>query len=152
MQGWHLLCRNPYQDCLSNGSNVKTTLDLAEQQNQLLKQVQGVQFSCHLHSPLQVKHGPCFLTPKKRIQAFETKCLRKLLRLSYLEHTTNVWVRSNINFLVGPHESLLTTVKRRTLAWFRHVSRHDSLSQNIPAHARTAHNGLLQKRLEEDLC
>ena len=56
------------------------------------------------------------------------------------------------------------------LAWFGHVTRHDSLSKkhpsvvgrgnaewqhprvDIPAHARTTNKGLLQKRLEEDLC
>ena len=44
---------------------------------------------------------------EKRIQAFETKCLRKLLCISYLEHETNNWVQSKINFLVGPQEPLL---------------------------------------------
>ena len=62
---------------------------------------------------------------------FETKCLRELLRNSYLEHKTNDWVRSKINFLVGPQEPSLTTVKRRKLAWLRHVRRHDSLSKTI---------------------
>ena len=65
------------------------------------------------------------------------------------------------------------------LAWVGHATRHDSLSKtilqdtlggwatpwsaeemldgrrqrvDIPAHARTVHKGLLQKRLEEDLC
>ena len=42
--------------------------------------------------------------------------MRKLLRISYLEHKTNDWVQSNINFLVGPQE-LLATDKRRKLAW-----------------------------------
>ena len=36
---------------------------------------------------------------EKRIQAFETKCTRRLLRISYLEHKTNDRVRSKINFL-----------------------------------------------------
>ena len=83
------------------------------------------------------------------------------------------------NFLVGRQELLLATFKRRKLAWFVRVTRHDSLSKtilhgnlggwatpwsaeemldeqhqrvDIPAHARTAHKNLLQKRLEEDLC
>ena len=45
-----------------------------------------------------------------------------LLHISYLEHKTNDWVQSKINFLVGPQKPLLATVKRRKLAWFRHVS------------------------------
>ena len=50
------------------------------------------------------------LDSEKRIQAFETKCLRKILRIFYFEHKTNDWVRSKINFLVGTQEPLLTTV------------------------------------------
>ena len=68
---------------------------------------------------------------KKRIQAFESKCMRKLLRISYLEHKTNDWVRSRIKFLARPKESLLATLKRRKLAWYRHFTRHDSLSKTI---------------------
>ena len=36
---------------------------------------------------------------KTRTWAFETKCKRNLLRISYLEYKTNDWVRSKINFL-----------------------------------------------------
>ena len=65
------------------------------------------------------------------IQTFVTKCLRKLLRISYLEHNTNDWVRSKINFFMGPQELLLATVKTRKLACFWHVTRHHSLSKTI---------------------
>ena len=50
---------------------------------------------------------------------------------SYLEHQTNDWVQSKINFLVNPQEPLLATVKRQKLAWFRQVTRHNSLSKTI---------------------
>ena len=56
---------------------------------------------------------------EKRILAFETKCLRKLLHISFLEHKTNEWVRSKINSLVGLQEPLLLTVKRRKPALAR---------------------------------
>ena len=51
-------------------------------------------------------------------QAFETKYLRKLPSIFYLEHKTSDWVRSKINFLVGAQdqEPLLTTAKRRKRA------------------------------------
>ena len=65
----------------------------------------------------------------KSTQACKTKCPRKLLRISYLEHKTNDWVRSKINFLVGPQEPPLVTVKRWKLAWFGHVTRHKSFSK-----------------------
>ena len=56
---------------------------------------------------------------EKRIQAFETKYLRKLFRISYLEHKTNDWVRSKTNFLVGSQEPLLATVKRQKIGMER---------------------------------
>ena len=68
---------------------------------------------------------------EKRIQAFENKCMRQLLLVPYLEHKTIDWVRSKINFLVGPQEPLPATLKRWILAWFGHVTCHSSLSETI---------------------
>ena len=65
------------------------------------------------------------------MQTIETKCMRKLLRISRLVHNTNDWVRSKINFLVGPQEPLLATVKRRNLAWFGQVTRPNRLYKTI---------------------
>ena len=47
---------------------------------------------------------------EERIQTFKTKYLRKLPCISYLEHKTNDWVRSKINFFVVPQEPHLATV------------------------------------------
>ena len=80
---------------------------------------------------MAVKHGPLLADSEKRIQTFETKLLEETSPTSYLEHMTNDWVRSKINFLVDAQESLLVIVKRRKLAWFGHVTRHDSLSKTI---------------------
>ena len=55
----------------------------------------------------------------------------KLLRVCYVEYKINDWVRSKINSPVGPHEPLLSTVKRRKLAWFGHVTRYNTLSKTI---------------------
>ena len=77
-----------------------------------------------------VKHGPCLLT-EKRIQTFGTECLRRLLCITHLKHRTVDWVWSKIKFLVGSQEPLLATVYRQKLAWFRHVTYHDSLSKTI---------------------
>ena len=120
------------------------------------------------------KHGPCLLTLKKGSKPSKPSALRKLLRISYLEHKTNDWVQSKISFLVGPQEPLLATVKRRKLAYRtprqplqNHPPGHlgalatpwsaedmlDGQHQgvDIPAHARTPHKGLLQKTPESDL-
>ena len=50
-----------------------------------------------------------------RIQAFEMKCTRKLLRISYLEHRTNEYVRNTVDIIVGAREPLLVIVKRLIL-------------------------------------
>ena len=57
--------------------------------------------------------------------------MRKLLRISNLKYKTYDWVQSKISFLVGPLTLLLASVKRRKLAWCRHVMRYDSLSKTI---------------------
>ena len=54
---------------------------------------------------------------QRRIQAMEMRCYRKLLRISYKDHVTNEEVRAKIQQAIGPHEDLLTIVKRRKLQW-----------------------------------
>ena len=56
-------------------------------------------------------------------------------------HKTNDWVRIKVNLIVGSQKPLLATVKRRKLAWFRHVTRLNSLSKTI-----------LQRTLEDGRC
>ena len=51
--------------------------------------------------------------------------------MSYLDHKTNDRVHGKINFLVGLQELPLATVERRKLAWFGHVTRHNSFSKTI---------------------
>ena len=61
----------------------------------------------------------------------EIKCYRKLLRISYKDHVTNEEVCAKIQQAIGPHEDLLTIVKRRKLQWYRHVSRSSDLAKTI---------------------
>ena len=53
----------------------------------------------------------------------EMKCYRKILYISYKNNVTNEEVRAKIQQAIGPHEDLLTIVKRRKLQWYGHVSR-----------------------------
>ena len=53
----------------------------------------------------------------------EMRCYRKILRISYKDHITNEEARAKIQQAIGPHEDLLTIVKRRKLQWYGHVSR-----------------------------
>ena len=59
------------------------------------------------------------------------RCYRKKLRISYKDHVTDKEVRAKIQQAIGPHEDLLTTVKRRKLQWYGHVSRSSGLAKTI---------------------
>ena len=59
------------------------------------------------------------------------KCYRKILRISYKDHVTNEEVRAKIQQAIGPHEDILTIVKRHKLQWYGHVSRSSGLAKII---------------------
>ena len=61
----------------------------------------------------------------------EMRCYRKILCISYKDYVTNEEVRAKIQQAIGPHEDLLTTVKRRKLQWYGHVSRSSGLAKTI---------------------
>ena len=61
----------------------------------------------------------------------EMRCHHKLLHISYKDHVTNEEVRVKIQQATGPHENLLTVVKRRKLQWYGHVSRSSGLAKTI---------------------
>ena len=60
---------------------------------------------------------------QRKIQVMEMRCYRKILHISYKDHVTNEEVLAKIQQAIGPHEDLLTIVKRRKLQWYGHVSR-----------------------------
>ena len=56
---------------------------------------------------------------------------RQILCISYKDHVTNEEVRAKIQQAIGPHEDLLTIVKRCKLQWYGHVSHPPGLSKTI---------------------
>ena len=58
----------------------------------------------------------------KRTQAFEIRCYRRLLIISYKDRVMNEEVRRKIQAAIGEYDELLTLVKKRKLRWFGHVS------------------------------
>ena len=68
---------------------------------------------------------------QRRIQAIIMKCYRKIPHISYKDHVTNEEVRAKIQQAIGPHEGLLTIVKRRKLQWYDHISRSSGLAKTI---------------------
>ena len=67
----------------------------------------------------------------RRIQAMEMRCYRKILHISYKNHVTNDEAHAKIQHATGPHEDLLTIVKRRKLQWYGHVSHSSGLAKTI---------------------
>ena len=61
----------------------------------------------------------------------EMRCYRKILCISYKDHVTNEEVHAKIQQAIGPHEDLLTIVKRRKLQWYGHVSRSSAQAKTI---------------------
>ena len=59
------------------------------------------------------------------------RCFRRLLGISYTEHVTNEEARRTISQHVKDYEDLLTTVKKRKLKWYGHVTRTSGLSKTI---------------------
>ena len=55
---------------------------------------------------------------QRGIQAIEMRCYRKILHILYKDHVTIEEVRAKIQQANGPHEDLLTIVKRRKLQWY----------------------------------
>ena len=47
------------------------------------------------------------------------------------DHVTNEEVRAKIRQAIGPHEDILTIVKRRKLQWYGHASRLSRLAKTI---------------------
>ena len=72
---------------------------------------------------------PYSRTPKKK--AMQMSRYRKILHISYKDHVTNEEVRVKIQQALGPHEDLLTIVRRRKLQWYGHVSRSSGLAKTI---------------------
>ena len=58
-------------------------------------------------------------------------CYRRILHISYKDHVTNEDGRTKIQQATGPHENLLTIIKRRKLQWHGHVSRSPGLAKTI---------------------
>ena len=83
------------------------------------------------------------------MQAMEMRCYRKILRISYKDHVTNEDVCVKIQQAIGPHEDLLTMVKRRKLQRYGHVYRSSGLAKNHLA--RHSERGKKTKQTEKEV-
>ena len=91
---------------------------------------------------------------QRRIHAMEMRCYRKILHISYKDYVTNEEVRAKIQQAIGPHEDLLTIVKRCKLQWYGHVSRSSGLAtkkQKTKKNARHSERGKKTRQTEGEL-
>ena len=68
---------------------------------------------------------------QRRIQEMEMRCFRRLLNINYIDHITNEEVKRRIRLEICQYEELLSTVKKRKLKWYGHVTRASGLSKTI---------------------
>ena len=89
---------------------------------------------------------------EKRTRAFELRCYRRLLNISYKDHVTNEEVRRKIKTAIGEYDKLLTLVKKRKPRWFGHVSRSSGLAKTIlQGTVKGKKRGRQKKRLEDNI-
>ena len=66
-----------------------------------------------------------------KIQATVLRCFRRLLDISYVDYLTNEEVRSSVRHTIGSYEDLITTVRKRILRWYRHITRSKGFAKMI---------------------
>ena len=83
----------------------------------------------------------------------EMRCYRKILHTSYEDHVTNQEIRAKIQQAIGPHEDLLTIVKRRKLKrygqFFRLLGLAKTILQDTVKGGRR--QGIQSKRWEDNI-
>ena len=167
------------QDRFRNSSDGQIKRDLAEQHHQLCNQVQVVQVSGHIILFYHCDTWTLLADCEKRIQTFDTECQTKLLRISYTWNTSPTTGCGTRSVSLSAHWNLFwqmprdgnshdSDMSRVTITspqpsfrsfgkWATPWSTVEMLDgqcqrMDIPDHVRTAHGGLPQKGLEEDLC
>ena len=68
---------------------------------------------------------------ERRMQALEMRCFSKLLGISNIDHITNEKLKARIGNAIRPYTDLLTSMKRRKLKWYGHVTRSSGLAKTI---------------------
>ena len=66
-----------------------------------------------------------------KIQAFEFKCLQRLLHVPYTAHQTNDSIWCEVTHILGPQEQFLATLKHHKMTWFGHINRSMGLANCI---------------------
>ena len=67
-------------------------------------------------------------TTRKKINAFETKCYRKILRISWMEKRKNTDILKDLNI---EDNWLINNILQRKIKYLGHIKRHDGLERTI---------------------
>ena len=129
---WEFQAWDTLQDS-SDNSKLQYCFDKAETSLELREYFSQFQdtsdaLPCHIYL---CKSWTLTAELKRRFQAKEMRCYGKILRISYKDRVTNEEVRAKIQHAIGPHEDLLTTVKRRKLQWYGHIFHSSGLAKTI---------------------
>ena len=73
----------------------------------------------------------CEAELENRMHAFELRCYRRLLNISYKDHVTYGEVCIKIKAAIGEYDELLTLVNKQKLRWFSNVSMSSGLVKTI---------------------
>lgn len=68
---------------------------------------------------------------EKKIAAFEMRCYRTIMGITYLDRIRNEEIRDRVRSHIGEHENLITTIRKRKLKWYGHVTRSSGLAKTI---------------------
>lgn len=66
-----------------------------------------------------------------RIRAFEMKCMRRVLGITYHDRRTNESIVQEIQDIGAPLPGLVEHIKKSKLTWFGHVSRHNEFAKSF---------------------
>ena len=67
----------------------------------------------------------------KRAHAFDRRCYRMIVTVSYKDQIANMDVRRKIQAAIWQHDELLNLVKKRKQSWFGHISRSFGLAKSV---------------------
>ena len=86
---------------------------------------------------------------ERKDTSYRNEMLSKTFAHLYRDHVTNEEVRNRIRQAIGPYEDLLTTVKKRKLRWYGHITRSTGLAKMILQ--RTVQGGRRKSRQKKEM-
>ena len=87
--------------------------------------------TCHIHISVRRKSWALTEELVKTTQAFEMRCHRRLLNLSFKDHVTGEDARGKIQAATRKCDEPLALDKNQKLRWFGHISWSPGLTKTV---------------------